>query len=372
MRGIGLVVLVAVAVSACRSPPLVNRPDALGPSVVVRHVVEPDIEVPKEQAEGLDPGRSTDRAVPGDGSPVGRTTRRSRDRAGITPGTAAAEDVPDGVAVTAARAPGRARGEDYLASTDPPEPTEATAPGDAQDDGLAALPGQPTRTSTEQVEGERGRSATSTSPWPWVALALVLVVTAGFLTRRLRARSRLRSHRYDPDDAWDVFHPSRVGEEASGGRRRSVGMVMPRLLGLLLIASIACVACGSEDQDKNQSAAEEPFGFVPPGVFPDPVLPRSTLPTPSSSDPAIGSYKSEDATYEVTLGASGHYEWQWQGYPEYGSWHRVEKGILLHPLEWDGNMADGRKPRTLGLRDDGLVLRLSSGDISLDRQVKKK
>jgi hypothetical protein len=205
MRGVGLVVLVAVAVSACRSPPLVDRPDALGPSVVVRHVVEPDIEAPKEQAECLDPGSSTDRAVPGDGSPVGRTTRRSRDRAGITPGTAAAEDVPDGVAVAAGRAPGWARGEDHPAPTDPPEPTEAIAPGDAQDDGLAALPGSPTQESIEPVESERARSGASTNPWPWLPLAVVLVVAGVLLVRRLRARSRLRSRRFDPDDAWDVF-----------------------------------------------------------------------------------------------------------------------------------------------------------------------
>ena len=201
MRRIGLVLLIAVEVSACRSPSLVGRPDALGPSVVVRHVVEIDVDVPEEHAEALKPGREIGRAVPRGGLPVGRTTRNTRDETG----TATSEDGPDGMAATTGLAPRWTGGEGHVPPTDSAEPATATARREAQDGDLATAQVSPVPMSTEPVEGERARSGVSTSPWPWAALAVFLILAAVVTLRRSRARSRLRTRRFDPDDAWDVF-----------------------------------------------------------------------------------------------------------------------------------------------------------------------
>ena len=207
MRGIGLVaLLIAGAATACRSPSLVGRPNALGPSVIIGYTIESNVEVPETPPEARSPMGRTASLTPA----VDRTNRASADRTGRTTGpTADAADtnaVPTTVPLPSARVPVTGSSE---SGTDRPS-------GEAQVGTVGTTSAPTTPATSKSIESDAARPRTSASPWPWVALA-VLLVAAVVVVRRLRTRSRKPSHRFDADDAWDVFQAGlarKPGEQA--------------------------------------------------------------------------------------------------------------------------------------------------------------
>lgn len=125
----------------------------------------------------------------------------------------------------------------------------------------------------------------------------------------------------------------------------------------LLVGLLGC----SEPDDPHAApvTAAESTLAQPGHAWPGPRLPDSTLPRPVGDDPASGSYRSVRGHCTLCLGASGHYTFRRGEFHEAGSWHRTADGIILHPLQWDGNLADGREDVTLSLEGSDLRIRSS-------------